>query len=105
MLEGHTQLPQKLLAWVRIVRNIKLIHFHGKFIKYHNIFEATLNDIMHALEFPNLRNFHIQEFSIFFQQDGAPPHYSASVRNYYQTHLDILWRYLKCNIFLNEQLI
>ncbi|KAJ8953315.1 hypothetical protein NQ318_012109, partial [Aromia moschata] len=85
IIEAHTQHPQKLNIWAVIVAN-RII---GPFL-----FEETLtgeryleflqNDIVPALAviFPYENDPDIPDNTLWFQQDGAPPHYARSVLEY-----------------------
>lgn len=83
--EFHTQNPQKLNVWCGIV--------DGRVIGPY-FFEETLNgaiyldflqnDLIPALItlFPDLEEPDIHQRDLFFQQDGAPPHYALPVLAY-----------------------
>lgn len=129
MQECHTQRPQKINTWAAIVRN----RIVGPYF-----FEGTLNgeDYLNFLQFelipalavlfPNPQDPDIPNNEIWFQQDGAPPHYSIAVRQFLDatfpnrwigrrgpiewpprspdiTPLDFfLWGYLKSKVYLNR---
>lgn len=125
----HTQHRAKINVWAGIVQNRIL----GPYF-----FEETLNgqryldflqfDLVPALAvlFPNQQDPDIPHNNIWFQQDGAPPHYSIAVRNFLNetfpnrwigrrgpiewpprspdiTPLDFfLWGYLKSKVYVNR---
>lgn len=85
MREHHTQFPQKINVWAAIVENRLIGPYY---------FEATLNGPRYlqflqdnvipnlAILFPNANNPAIPNENLWYQQDGAPPHYAADVRRY-----------------------
>lgn len=79
MLQCHTQHPQKVNVWAGIVRNsiIGPFFIDGNLnsIKYLTMLQ---NDIVPALQ----NGFNADFQTLFFQQDGAPPHYGVEVRHY-----------------------
>lgn len=129
MQECHTQRPQKINTWAAIVRNRIL----GPYF-----FEGTLNgegylnflqfELIPALAvlFPNPQDPDIPNNEIWFQQDGAPPHFAIAVRQFLDatfpnrwigrrgpiewpprspdiTPLDFfLWGYLKSKVYVNR---
>lgn len=94
MEQTRTQYPQKVNVWAGIVRNRIL----GPFF-----FDGTLNaagylDFLRfqlvpalALLFPNPVNPDIPDETIWYQQDGAPPHYGIQVRNYLDFIFENRW--------------
>lgn len=129
IMECHTQYPQKVNVWAGIVDNRIL----GPFF-----FDGTLNgeQYLEFLEFelipalavlyPNPDEPDIPNNSLWYQQDGAPVHYTRSVREYLDTvfpgkwigrrgpiewparspdltPLDyFLWGYLKSKVYFNR---
>lgn len=85
MRELHTQRPQKTNVWAGIIRD----RIVGPFF-----FDDTINGAryLHFLQhelmpvichlFPNPLNPNLTDERLWFQQDGAPPHYAAIVRQY-----------------------
>lgn len=124
MMESQTQRPQKLNVWAAIINN----QIIGPYF-----FEATLTGAAYlefleldlipelARRFPNQQN-----QRLFFQQDGAPPHFLRAVRDFLNTvfpnrwigrrgaiewpprspdltPLDyFLWGYLKSKVYINR---
>lgn len=94
MEELHTQYPQKVNVWAGIVGN-RII---GPFF-----FEGTLNAARYldfltfelvpalAVLFPSAVDADIPNETIWFQQDGAPPHYGIHVRHYLDAIFDNRW--------------
>lgn len=79
MRENNTQYPQKLNVWAGIYNGQKI----GPFFIEGNLdgpkYEAMLRDqIVPVIQY--LTNGQMDD--VLFQQDGAPPHYSRSVRQY-----------------------
>lgn len=127
--EVHTQFPQKVNVWAGII---------GRRILGPYFFDATLNGNLYlqflqeelvpalAVLFPNEEDPDLPSDNIWFQQDGAPPHYAANVRRYLEevfpgrwigrrgaiewpprspdlTPLDFfLWGYLKSKVYLQK---
>lgn len=82
MVEARTQYPQKLNVWTGILNNTLI----GPFFIDGNLnaeqYENMLrNQIVPAIIAKVGENFE----HIWFQQDGAPPHYSRNVRRYLNT--------------------
>jgi hypothetical protein len=85
MQESHTQNPQKLNVWAGFTRG----HILGPYF-----FDGSLNGEMYleflrfelipalAILFPNYEDPDLPSFNVWYQQDGAPPHYSLRVREY-----------------------
>lgn len=129
MMEAHTQFPQKVNVWAGIINN----QIIGPYF-----FEGTVNGDVYLdfltnflvptlkIRFPDVNNPNEIDRSIWYQQDGAPPHYSCTVRNYLNevfpnrwigrrgtiewpprspdlTPLDyFLWGYLKSKVYVNR---
>lgn len=84
-LEHHTQYPQKVNVWVGILGG----HIIGPFFINGNLtsglyLQLLQNEIIPACAtlYPHENNEHLPNDSIWFQQDGAPPHYGVNVRQY-----------------------
>lgn len=89
MMEAHTQYPRKVNVWAGIIEN-KII---GPYF-----FEDSLNGerYLHFLRtflVPTLTRLYPNEIdrNIWFQQDGAPPHYAIEVRAYLNTVFPGRW--------------
>lgn len=85
MEQDHTQYPQKLNVWAGIIGS-RII---GPFIIHENLTgDIYLNLLRHSVLpqlinlFPNPANPQLLRNDIYFQQDGAPPHYARNVRFY-----------------------
>lgn len=128
-IESHTQYPEKVNVWAAIVRDRILGPY---FIEGTLTAEKYLNflrdDLLPALAtlYPNHNDPDIPDDTLWYQQDGAPPHYSIIVRNYLNnifpnrwigrrgqiewparspdlTPLDFfLWGYLKSKVYFNR---
>lgn len=94
MQEYHTQRPQKTNVWAGIVRNTII----GPYFFDENLTGALYLDFLQNTLIPDL----IQLFPdiqiptnvdrrIWFQQDGAPPHYAVAVRNFLNTTFPQRW--------------
>lgn len=85
MREDHTQYPEKINVWAAIAENRIIGPYY---------FEENLNGPRYlqflqdyvipnlVILFPNANNPAIPNENLWFQQDGAPPHYAADVRRY-----------------------
>jgi len=88
MRESKSQYPQKLNVWAGIVGE----HIIGPFFIDGNLtaqkYEAMLcDDIV-----PTVRNIFDPDFdSVWFQQDGAPPHFALQVRNFLNNTFPERW--------------
>lgn len=85
MREECTQYPEKVNVWAGIVRN----HIVGPFFIDGNLngnkyLELLQNNIVPTLTnlYPDPANPQVPANVIWFQQDGAPPHYQINVRQY-----------------------
>lgn len=92
MQEVHTQHPQKLNVWCGIFGNtiIGPIFIPGNLTgeMYENMLEEIiLPQLIEIAE--NYPNHNVD--TIHFQQDGAPPHYVAPVRQFLDTHFPGRW--------------
>lgn len=127
--ETHTQFPQKVNVWAGIIGDQIL----GPIFLDGNLNGATYltllrDDLMPALAvlFPNELDPDFPDERIWFQQDGAPPHYAVIVRQYLDevfpnrwigrrghlewparspdlTPLDFfLWGYLKSKVYVTK---
>ncbi|EFN62597.1 hypothetical protein EAG_03668, partial [Camponotus floridanus] len=75
MMESYTQYPQKLNVWVRIPNDTLIGSFfiHGDLTAE----KAILRDQI----FPTIRQIAGKNFvETWYQQDGAPPHYTCLFR-------------------------
>lgn len=129
MREEHTQYPQKVNVWAGIINNTIIGPFFlPGILTGDSYLEFLRNEVMPDLiqRFPNQNNPHLLDDNIWFQQDGAPPHFSARVRDFLNdmfgdqwigrggpidwpprspdlTPLDFfLWGYLKDKIYVNK---
>lgn len=85
MREQHTQYPEKVNVWVGIVRN-KIIgpyFFEGNVNgqAYLQFLQRFLIPTLVNL-FPSRNNPRVPDESLWYQQDGAAPHYAVGVREY-----------------------
>ncbi|VEN42073.1 unnamed protein product, partial [Callosobruchus maculatus] len=85
MREEHTQYPQKVNVWAGIVGN----HIVGPFFIDGNLNGDKYLELLQNYVVPTLANLHpdpanpqVPANTIWFQQDGAPPHYQMNVRQY-----------------------
>uniref|UniRef100_V5GPD3 Transposable element Tc3 transposase n=1 Tax=Anoplophora glabripennis TaxID=217634 RepID=V5GPD3_ANOGL len=129
MMEAHTQHPQKVNVWAGIVGNRILgpYFFEGNLdgARYLEFLQFHLVPSLSVL-FPNEEDPDLPNETIWFQQDGAPPHYASAVRRYLDdvfphrwigrrgpkewparspdlTPLDFfLWGYVKSKIYVNK---
>lgn len=86
--EAHTQHPQRLNIWVGIIGNFII----GPFVINGNLNGMLYNDMLNNQIIPALNNLVETAITpegapifnremIYFQQDGAPPHFALDVRN------------------------
>ena len=129
MIETHTQHPQKVNVWAGICNNqiIGPYFFDGTLTgeRYWAFLQRELIPEL-VRRFPDDVNCHLIHRLLWFQQDGAPPHYLQGVRDYLNivfpnrwigrrgaiewparspdlTPLDyFLWGYLKSKIYVNR---
>lgn len=129
MREGHTQRPVKVNVWAGIVGNqvIGPIFFAETLngVRYLEFLQEELVPQLANL-FPNPVDANVPNRDIWFQQDGAPPHFARPVREYLDVvfpgrwigrrgpiewpprspdlnPLDFfLWGYLKSKVFKNK---
>lgn len=87
MQECHTQYPEKLNVWAGIIHN-KII---GPYF-----FDGTLTgprylEFLQSFLIPELIRLFPNVDDLWLQQDGAPPHYAVSVRNYLDRVFPARW--------------
>lgn len=129
MREGHTQFNRKINVWAGVVGDIIIGPFFfeenltGE--RYLSFLEEELVPALATL-FPEIERPDLPHHNIWFQQDGAPPHFAVAVRNYLHdtfpnrwigrsgviewpprspdlTPLDFfLWGYLKGKVFKSQ---
>lgn len=129
MMEYRTQRPQKLNVWCGIVDGRILgPYFFDATLTGATYLDFLRDDLIPALTalYPDPEEPDLPRNDLFFQQDGAPPHYAAAVRTYLDqvfanrwigrrgviewparspdlTPLDyFLWGYLKSKVYLNR---
>lgn len=85
MREEHTQYPEKVNVWAGIVGD----HIIGPFfingnLNGDNYLALLQNNVLPTLTnlYPDPANPQLPANMIWFQQDGAPPHYQINVRQY-----------------------
>lgn len=92
--EGHTQYQQKLNVWAGILDNRILgpIFFEDN-LTGERYLEFLRDELMPALTdlFPNENDPDIPDDNIWYQQDGAPPHFARPVRNFLDQHFPGRW--------------
>jgi len=96
--EGHTQFPQKVNVWAGILGN-KIIG--PLFIEENltgDLYLHLLENVIDPLITESLENqtdqhgnLLLDEQALFFQQDGAPPHYALPVRNWLNERFPDRW--------------
>lgn len=127
--ESHSQRQGKLNVWIGIIGR----RFLGPYFFEGNLTAARYLDFLQfdlipalAVLFPNNQNADVPHQHIWFQQDGAPPHFAIYVRQYLDatfperwigrrgpiewpprspdlTPLDFfLWGYLKSKVYFNR---
>lgn len=129
MIEVHTQFPQKVNVWAGIVgdRILGPFFIEGTLTsaKYLDFLRDDLTPAL-AMLYPNEEDPDLPNNNLWYQQDGAPPHFSLDVRNYLNqvfpnrwigrrgpiewparspdlTPLDFfLWGYLKSKVYFNR---
>lgn len=96
--EGHTQYPQKINVWAGILGNTVIgpLFINGNLTAevYLNMLDETVDGLItEAVE--NQRDQYgqplISEDILHFQQDGAPPHYAALVREWLDNRFPGRW--------------
>lgn len=129
MMEAHTQRPQKLNVWAGVIGDhIVGPFFFNETLTGQRYLDFLRNDLMPALIaiFPNNANPNLLDENIWFQQDGAPPHFARPVRQFLDecfprkwigrrgeiewpprspdlTPFDFfLWGYLKSKVYVNR---
>ena len=79
MRETNSQYPQKLNVWAGIVGT----HIIGPFFIDGTLTAEKYLTMLRDDIVPSIRNIFGQDFdSVWFQQDGAPPHFGLQVRNF-----------------------
>lgn len=129
IMECHTQYPQKVNVWAGIIGNRILgpFFFDGTLTgeRYLEFLEFDLIPAL-AVVYPNPEDPDIPNDSLWYQQDGAPAHFTRPVREYLDsvfpgrwigrrgpiewparspdlTPLDYyLWGYLKSKVYINR---
>jgi hypothetical protein len=85
MRETHTQFSQKLNVWAGIIgdRILEPVLLDGNLdgVIYFTLLQEDLIPALAAL-FPNLLDPDLPDERIWYQQHGAPPHYTVIVRRY-----------------------
>lgn len=123
MEETHTQYPEKINVWAGITVN----HLIGPFFIEGTLTGRKYLELLQDHIIPSIRNF-FPNGDIYFQQDGAPPHYTRAVRELLNntfpgrwigrrggiewpsrspdlSPLDFfLWGYLKNRVYINRPL-
>jgi hypothetical protein len=90
--EFHTQTPQKLNVWAGILGD----HLVGPFFIQGNLDGNTYLELLESTIDPRITEIlesddNLLENEITFQQDGAPPHYAAAVRQFLDDHFPGHW--------------
>lgn len=129
MTEAHTQYPQKVNVWAGIVED-RIIgpFFFDEPLTGQRYLDFLENELIPALTeiFPNENDPNLLNEHIWFQQDGAPPHFARPVRDFLNrcfprrwigrrgtiewpprspdlTPLDFfLWGYLKSKVYIDR---
>lgn len=88
----HTQRPQKLNVWAGILGD----HIIGPFFIDDNLTGEKYLDVLENRIIPCINraieeDMNLFENEIVFQQDGAPPHYAAPVRQFLDDHFPGRW--------------
>ncbi|KAJ8950223.1 hypothetical protein NQ318_006197 [Aromia moschata] len=101
IVEAHTQHPQKLNVWAGIVAN-RIIgpFFFEETLTGERYLEFLQNDLVPALAviFPNENDPNIPDNTLWFQQDGTPPHYARSALRNRAMQLRLNRKPLACQI-------
>lgn len=85
--EHHTQHPEKLNVWLGIVRD----QFIGPFFIDGNLNAEVYQEMLEHQIYPAIRAATNNSGEVWFQQDGAPPHYGLHVREYLNTIFPNRW--------------
>lgn len=94
MEEGHTQYPRKVNVWAGIVRNRILgPYFFDENLTGDMYLEFLQQELIPTLTalYPDANEPNIPEQTLWYQQDGAPPHYARPVRTYLDTVFPNRW--------------
>lgn len=78
MEELHTQHPQKINVWAGILNNTII----GPFFIDGNLTSQKYLQLLRRNVVPKLQELNIDIHQIWFQQDGAPPHFAREVRQF-----------------------
>lgn len=128
-MEANTQYPRKVNVWAGIINN-RIIgpYFFNETLNGEGYLEFSDNFLVPTLKrlFPDNDNPNQIDRNIWYQQDGAPPHFAVEVREYLNgvfpnrwigrrgaiewparspdmTPLDyFLWGYLKSKVYVNR---
>lgn len=96
--EGHTQVPQKLNVWAGILGNaiVGPIFIDGTLNG--GMYLELLDNVIDPLITEQLENQRdpegnpmLDEYELFYQHDGAPPHYAINVRNWLNHRFPLHW--------------
>lgn len=88
MLEVNTQYPEKLNVWAGVLRD----QIIGPFFIDGNLNSAKYEDMLRNQIVPRIIEITGENFeNIYFQQDGAGPHYGRNVRNYLDVVFNDRW--------------
>src|SRR6202042_2167310 len=97
-VEGHTQYPQKINVWAGILGNkvIGPLFINGNLNGgiYLDMLENTINPLITETienQIEDDGNPILDEAEIYFQQDGAPPHYVLPVRQWLDDEFPDKW--------------
>jgi transposase len=93
-IENHTQYNEKVNVWAGIVEN-RIIgpFFFDESLTGERYLNFLRNDLVPALAtlFPDDNDPDLPSLTLWFQQDGAPPHYAVHVREYLNTVFPERW--------------
>lgn len=93
-IENHTQYNEKVNVWAGIVEN-RIIgpFFFDESLTGERYLNFLQNDLIPALAtlFPDDNDPDLPSLTLWFQQDGAPPHYAVHVREYLNTIFPQRW--------------
>ena len=93
MTEAHTQYPQSVNVWAGSRKSSNWPNFFDENLTGERYLDFPQNDLIPALAtlFPNAEDPDLPARDIWYQQDGAPPHFSRDVRNYLDTVFEERW--------------
>lgn len=92
--DEHTQYPEKVNVWAGIVGNYVIGPFFiNDNLNRDNYLVLLQNNVVPRLAnlYPDPANPQVPANMIWFQQDGAPPHYSINVRQYLDLRFPDRW--------------